>query len=216
MDGSAGTVTELVEESRAVEPIAWDALRERVGDLLTKSAMLVLSGSLPPGGPTDFYGWCVERANVRGVRSIVYATGEPLRNALSRQPFVVKPNRGELAKALNVPVDTDAALRDAIRRVIVMGASWAIVTEGKAGGILSNGEQFWRVLSPQVQAVNPIGSGDSVAAGLAVALARGKTMPDAARLAIACGAANAMTPTAGLVRADNVAALQPKVSVEPW
>src|SRR5512138_29712 len=33
IDRATGQVTEMVEESREVEPIAWDALRERVNDL---------------------------------------------------------------------------------------------------------------------------------------------------------------------------------------
>ena len=45
-----------------------------------------------------------------------------------------------------------------------------------------------------MKAINPIGSGDSLAAGLASAILRGQRMPDAAKLGIACGAANAMTP----------------------
>jgi tagatose 6-phosphate kinase len=216
IDRSSGAVTELVEEGRAVEPIAWESLRERVSDLLSSATMLTLSGSLPPGGPQDFYAYCVAQANQRGTLTIVDATGQPLLQALPHRPFIVKPNRSELAKAMDVPVDTDAALRDAIKRLIALGPKWAVITEGKAGAIVSNGEQFWRVRPPEVKAINPIGSGDSVAAGLAVAILRGQTLPDAARLAIACGAANAITPTAGLVRPDDVAALEPKVSIEAW
>ena len=216
IDRSTGTATELVEESRAVEAIAWEALRERVVDLLKGAKVLVLSGSLPPGGPQDFYGFCVERANRAGVKSIVDATGQPLLGALAHRPMVVKPNRAELARALQVSVDSDGALRDAIKRLIDRGASWAVVTQGKAGAIVSNGQHFWLARSPEVKAVNPIGSGDAVAAGLACAIASGESLPDAARLAVACGAANAMTDRAGFVRKDDVDALAAKVDVQSW
>ena len=43
---------------------------------------------------------------------------------------------------------------------------------------------------------------------------RGQSMPDACRLAIACGAANAMTPKAGHVLPVDVELLEKKVDVE--
>jgi tagatose 6-phosphate kinase len=216
MDRSNDTATELVEEAAEVEKPAWAKLRTRVATLLPKAKVMVVSGSLPPGAPQDFYGYCVNRAAECAVISIVDGSGEPLRLALASKPLVVKPNRSELAKTLDTPIESDAALRDAIKQLIALGPTWAVVTEGKAGAIVSDGGQFWRVLSPQVKAINPIGSGDSLAAGLASAISRGQRLPDAAKLAIACGAANAMTPVAGMVRPDEVAELLERVEVEPW
>src|SRR2546428_9204507 len=93
--------------------------------------------------------------------------------------MVVKPNRSELAKALNVTIESDAALRDAIQQLIAQGPAWAVVSEGKAGAFVSDGQRFWRVRSPAVKAINPIGSGDALAAGLACEKARGGAVPGA-------------------------------------
>jgi fructose-1-phosphate kinase PfkB-like protein len=41
-------------------------------------------------------------------------------------------------------------------------------------------------------------------------------MPDACTLAVACGAANAMTARAGTVRPDDVAELLEKTTIDPW
>ena len=41
-------------------------------------------------------------------------------------------------------------------------------------------------------------------------------MPDAVKLGIACGAANAETMTAGVVDRDRVGELTDRVEVEPW
>ena len=216
MDRSNGTATELVEEAAEVEKPAWGKLRQRVAELLPRAKVLVLSGSLPPGAPGDFYAYCVNRATECAVMSVVDAAGEPLRRALASKPLVVKPNRSELAKTLDAPIESEAAYRDAIRQLVALGPSWAVVTEGKAGAVVSDGEQFWRVRSPKVAAINPIGSGDAVAAGLASAISRGQRLPEAAKLAVACGAANALTPVAGVVRADDVSELIERVEIETW
>ncbi len=216
MDQATHATTELVEESKPVDPPAWEALRSVITSHLRSAKLMVLSGSLPPEGPQDFYRWCVERAAEAGVDAIVDGAGEPLRLSLPARPLVVKPNRSELAKTLGIPIETDAALRDAIKRLIESGPTWAVVTEGKAGAIVSDGRQFWRFRSPAVKAINPIGSGDSLAAGIACGIARGQPMLDACKLGIACGAANAMTITAGVVRPDDVQSLLGQVMVEPF
>jgi tagatose 6-phosphate kinase len=216
MDRSTDVATELVEESREVEKPAWGKLRSRLAELMPRAKVLVCSGSLPPGAPQDFYAFCVNRATECAANAVVDASGEPLRLALASKPFVVKPNRSELAKTLDTPIESDAALRDAVKRLIALGPAWAVITEGKAGAIVSDGEKFWRVHSPQVKAVNPIGSGDALAAGLASAIARGQRMPDAVRLGVACGAANAVTPVAGMVRPDDVADLLHRVELQTW
>jgi len=199
-------VTELVEEAQRVERQAWEQLDAKIDELLPRAKMMVLSGSLPPHAPDDFYARCVRKANGRGVRTIVDASGPPLIAALGARPMIVKPNRAEFTRTFGAS--------EIPPRVSGDGAEWVVVTEGKAGASVSDGKHSWRIGSPQVQAVNPIGSGDAVAAGLAVALVRGQAMPDACRLAIACGAANAMTPKAGHVLPADVELLQQKVDVE--
>jgi tagatose 6-phosphate kinase len=149
--------------------------------------------------------------------SILDAAGEPLRRALAARPDVVKPNRAELRRTLNVSVESDQELRDAMKRLIDAGPQWAIVSAGKAGAVISDGEHFWRVASPAVKAVNPIGSGDALAGGLACAIAeRGESLPHACKLGVACGAANAMTQLAGMVHREDVERLLPQVEVTPW
>jgi len=216
IDQATGATTELVEESKQVDAAAWDALRGTIQSHLRSAKLVVLSGSLPPGAPRDFYRWCIERANESGAAVIVDAAGEPLRLALVAGPMIVKPNRSELAKTLGIAIETDAALRDAIKRLVESGAKWAVITEGKAGAVISDGEQFWRFRAPVVKAINPIGSGDSLAAGIACGIARGQDMLDAVKLGIACGAANAETITAGVVDRDRVRELTDRVEVEPW
>jgi tagatose 6-phosphate kinase len=76
-----------------------------------------------------------------------------------------------------------------------------------------DGERAWRIHSPKIEVVSPIGSGDSFAAGLAAGLMRGEPLYEAARLGAACGAANAATPVAGFVRAEDVERLTQEIRI---
>jgi tagatose 6-phosphate kinase len=71
----------------------------------------------------------------------------------------------------------------------------------------------WVVTPPVVAAVNPIGSGDAMMAGIATALDRGQAMVEAVRFGVACGAANALTATSGEVRRADVMRLLRRVTV---
>ena len=216
IDRSTNHATELVEESKEVEKPAWAKLRTRVAELLPKAKLMVLSGSLTPGAPQDFYAWCINRAHDSAIHSILDAAGEPLNRALASRPLVVKPNRSELARSLDTPIESDAAFRDAIKQLIALGPQWAIVTAGADPVTVSDGDHFWRITPPRVNAISPIGSGDALAAGIASALSRGQKLPDAARLGVACGVANAMTDRAGHLHADEVAQILEQARLEEW
>ena len=211
IDRAGGTATELVEESKAVPAEAYGAVLERLRFRLADADGVLLAGSLTPGGPADFYAAAVVAAKGAGKFVLLDAAGGPLEAALAAKPDVVKPNRAELAATTGVAVDTDAALREAIRQLVARGPGWAVVTAGGGATVVSDGRAFWSVASPKVDVVSPIGSGDSFAAGLLAGVARGQDVPEACRLAVACGAANAMTARAGHVRRVDLHEILPRV-----
>src|SRR5439155_3913058 len=127
-----------------------------------------------------------------GIKVVLDAKGEPLKLALASQPTVVKPNRGELEDTVGATIDSDDSLKDAMRKLIAAGPRWCVVTAGGGKTIVSDGQSFWQLSSPRVPVISPIGSGDSLAAGLTAAIVAGETVPQACRLATAFGAANAL------------------------
>ena len=214
IDESNRSATELIEESKPVEAEHYRALLSRLAELLERAKALVLAGTLPPGAPPRFYADCVSLAGV-SVPVILDARGEPLDWALERRPTVVKINRAELSQTLDAEVDDEDAVRGAMRQMVVRGAQWVVVTAGKRPTYLTDGRRFYTAHTPQVEAVNPIGSGDAFAAGLSAGLTCGQDVPESIPLAIACAAANAMTSDAGHVRREDVDQLVTQVRVQP-
>jgi tagatose 6-phosphate kinase len=214
IDEAAGTQTELVEESRPVTPEDYARLMVIVQRRLPGCRALVLSGSLTPGGPADFYRQCVQYAHELGVVSIVDAQGAPLIEALKARPGLIKPNRSELAATVNRELKNDADVMNAMRELVAAGAGAMVVTAGKAPTLAFDGRRFWRVATPAIQAVNPIGSGDSFTAGLAWQWAAGENLGEAGRWGAAAGAANALTWMAGEVNRADVEKLAQAVRVE--
>jgi 1-phosphofructokinase family hexose kinase len=215
IDRAAETVTELVEETRPVPAEAYEQLLKQLEVNLPRATVLVLSGSLPPQAPPDFYARCTKMADLASIPIVLDTRGEPLRQALAHRPTVVKPNLQELAETVSHPITDDASLRRAILELLDQGPRWAVITNGPHDAIASDSQSFWKITPPKIKPVNPIGSGDAFAAGLAIALAAGDDLPTAARLGTACGAANALSSPPGHARRADIDRLTPTVLISP-
>lgn len=216
VDRSVGTATELIEEPSGVTPPDCDSLLVKVMSLLARATVLVLSGSLATGVPPNFYAACVRAARAAGVASIVDAKGEPLHLALAECPTVVKPNRQELEETTGIGAATPAHLREAVARLVGDTGAWAVITMGADGAVVSDGKNFTRIVVPRITAVSPIGSGDSLAGGMAAGLADRLPIAEAARLGCACAVANALTELAGHVKPDDVDRLRLELVLNPF
>jgi tagatose 6-phosphate kinase len=213
VDHHGGAATEMIEEAAPVRSDDAESLLAKLRELLQHAKVLVLSGRLAPGVGDDFYASCVRLAHEANVWSIVDAVGEPLRLALAERPFLIKPNRAELAATVRAHVvGEDLSLFDAMRHCIGLGAQWIVVTDGGRDSFVSDGTQLFRIPSLPVDVISPIGSGDAFAAGIAVALMRGDDVPVACTLGTACGAANATTALAGHVDRDTVERLANQIA----
>ncbi|MBC8104432.1 MAG: 1-phosphofructokinase family hexose kinase [Cytophagales bacterium] len=208
--------TEIVEEVRPVNSDDIHALRAAARPLIPHARALCLSGSFPEGVPAPFYADLIREANHLGVVTIVDAQNAPLKEALAARPFLVKPNLEEALGTLGLS-RTDDAEADGVRAVTALreaGAEWALVSLGRTGSLLGGEDRFWKVESPKVEAVNAIGSGDSLTAGLVFAhIRRSKPIPEAVVFGTACAAANCLSLTSGVVNPEDVRRLLPQVKI---
>lgn len=227
----SGRVTLLNEPGPAVGPAEWDALLESVtARLAGPSMLLAVTGSLPPGSPSDAYARLVDAAHRAGAFCAIDSTGEPLRLAAQAGADLVCPNLSEAetltragAGADTAPAEQvdeqgpdipDRAVR-AAEALLQLGAGAATVTAGASGVAVA-----WRegaqprsqwLVTPRVAAVNPIGAGDSFLAGLLAAVAAVAAVtqpavdwPAATKQAMAFAASSVENERAGVVDPDRV------------
>ena len=211
---AAGTHTELVEESRPVEAVDFDKLRAVIRRHLPECRAMVMSGTIVTGGPTNLYFEYTGLAENADVFSVVDAQGKALLEALPAKPGLVKPNWTELAATLGLKLDSDADVRKAMRELCERGAQRVVVTSGKGATLAFDGKMFWRIMTPRIEPVNPIGSGDAFTAGLVSRLLRGDDLGEACRWGSAAGAANALTSMPGEVNREDVERLVEQIQVQ--
>lgn len=204
-------ITELVEETRALRAHEVKRVRREFEQRLRRATMIVFMGSVPKGCGDRFYETLGRAASKRGLPVIVDAQGPQLMNCLRVRPYLVRINRHELAAATGRDCRATRHTLLAARELLRLGARHAVISDGEHGVIAVGPNTHWRFQPPRVKTVNPVGSGDAMLAGMVMALSRGKTLPEAVRLGIACGAANALTETSGVVRRADAMKLLPRV-----
>jgi 1-phosphofructokinase family hexose kinase len=188
LDRATGTITELVENGRPLEPDELDAFRTAYAEEAAGAEVVVLIGSLPAQTPHSFYRELLLRTPCPAVLDF---RGEGLLGVLDLKPYVVKPNREELARTVGRPLDTDDALLGAMRELNRRGAAWAVVTQGPGPVFVTSADGAWRLHPPPAAPlVNPIGSGDALAATIAWATRAGRPLLDAVRLGLAAAGQN--------------------------
>lgn len=193
LDRATGRTTELVENAGPVTAEELATFSSVFSQAAAAAELVVLTGSLPAGTPETFYRDLISRSSTAaGTRVLLDARGPELLAALERRPFLVKPNREELAKTVGRPLATESELLDAMRWINERGAEWVIVSAGRdALWARSHAGQCFRLEPLSVETVNPIGCGDCLTAGIAWGLSTGHDLVASLKLGIAAAAENA-------------------------
>jgi 1-phosphofructokinase family hexose kinase len=201
LDDRTGTLTEFYERGLTVDAEGWATVEEVFAQELVddpSGSLVVLAGSLPPGAPVDAYARLTLVAARAGARTVVDADRSALDEALSAGPWLVKVNAREAAAAAGTTGSDEPDVLAAARALHARTAGAVLVTRGPDGAVvIDEAGGAWRVGAPPERGRYPVGSGDSLLAGLLVALGSGHPLPEAARRGASVAAANALCPGQG-------------------
>jgi 1-phosphofructokinase family hexose kinase len=193
------------------------ALVARVEQALAEPGVeaLTLSGSSPATATHELYSDLIGVARARRVPVFLDTYGPALEAIWGIWPMVIQLNRREAAGRLRKPSATDddvlGLLHDWRRRGVALG----VVTDGPGPVLIQHEGRRYRAEPPAIEVVNPIGSGDSLLAGLVDGWLAGRDPEWVVRHAIACASANASVWDAGAVDPETVARLESQIRLEP-
>ncbi|MVU81742.1 hexose kinase [Nocardia sp. ET3-3] len=202
-----GTTTKINEPGTPLTAVERNALADLLVELSRDASWVVLSGSLPPAVPTDWYVELVRglRGPDGGIRVAVDTSDGPLlalaEHFDSAAPHLIKPNAEELAQLTGGDPDElhdpNAAAR-AAAVLVARGVETVLATLGAAGAVLVTADGAWHATAPAIKARSTVGAGDSALAGYLLADLDRATPQDRLRHAVAYGSAAAALPGTGL------------------
>lgn len=205
--------TEILEPGPEISETEKQNFFQKYIELIEEAEVIVASGSVPRNVEKNYYRSLIELANHKNKKFLLDTSGDLLLEGIKGKPFFIKPNKDEIEAIRGKEIKNEQDAIDEIKNFQKMGISFVVISLGAKGSIAGYDGKFYRVIVPKIRAVNPVGSGDSYVAGIAIGLHRGYSIEDTLKLAAACGTANALEKETGFVKEEVVNDLINKIDV---
>jgi tagatose 6-phosphate kinase len=186
-----GTSTAVFEPSQRVSVSAVHELSRKISSFAGKSAWIACSGSSVGYESDDIFYEAILAAHKAGAKSILDSYGNALTLGLKAIPTLIKPNRQEYERTFGMPINNEDDVRKALDKWRGAGVKYVVLTDGGKPAYAASDDGVWKVTVPPVPSVNPVGSGDSMVAGMLYGLTKEWDFERCLRFGAAAGAANA-------------------------
>lgn len=196
-----GTITKINEPGPSLSADELDAITDAVLAATEAADWVAACGSLPPGVADDYYARLCRRLVSAGIRVAVDTSGPALLAAVAAGPTVIKPNREELAEAVDAPLRSVGEAVEAAQVLRSKGAHDVLVSLGSDGALLVSERG---VVSGDAHVAEPrstVGAGDALLAGY---LAAGADGPAALAEGLAWAAAAVALPGSRMPAPDQI------------
>lgn len=192
IEESHGRMTELNERGAPVREKDLSEVEASIERVADDADWLVLSGSLPPGAPSDYYGQLGARYRDR-LSVALDAEGDALALGLQAHPALIKPNLSEMETLLGRPLRSPDAWYQACAELQQQGVERVVLSLGEQGAVFAGtiDEGVYWAKSRPVTVKSLAGCGDIMLAATIQGMSRRWSWRDIARFATAAATAAA-------------------------
>lgn len=95
-----------------------------------------------------------------------------MREGLKAKPTMIKPNQEELEDLLGVEIKNREDLILAGKKLVSQGIPYVVISLGAKGALMICEDRIYHGKPPELDAVNPVGCGDSMVGAFAAAFCR--------------------------------------------
>src|SRR5436309_2831732 len=214
-----GEVTEILEPGGVITHSEWSEFQQVCAgafQLAASKKIAVISGSLPPGVPTEACAALVSSAQSANCLAFVDSSGLPLSKALGAGPDLVKVNREEAEFVTQVAIRDPISAAQAARKLLDLGANSAAISLGERGlvGVRKHDRIAIHAWTNPLRPKSTVGCGDAALAGLVFAAAAERSFEQSLALAVACGTSNCMAALPGRIVREDVSRTEQGVHIE--
>ncbi len=203
------TVTEIVEESPAVDNGTEKMIMDLYKNLLNKTENVIIAGSKASGFSDKIFPEMVKLAKFSGKTVILDYRGKDLLNSIPHKPDIIKVNFPEFVSTFfpdfsigehEENPELKAIVKEKMRELFSAYGIRTILTRGAMPVLfIDRNAKIKEEGIHAVKTVNTIGCGDAVTAGIAFKLNEDENLEEAVRFGIKCGSKNAALLRPGVI-----------------
>ena len=189
-----GKQTEILEAGPTISSAEREEFINKLDQISEGCKVISMSGSLPKGLDSSFYEDIIAFGKKKGIFVAVDTSGQTLKDVVNAKikPDLIKPNETEVADLLGEEI-TKHNIKDALKKAPLSEIEYVIVSLGSDGAVVKAGDRIFKASVPRVEAVNPVGSGDSSLAGAVYAISKDKKPEEVIKTSMTCGLLNVLT-----------------------
>ena len=207
-------LTEINDKGENVSLEKQQELLSILGELSPKANVVVISGSLPKGVDSSYYGELVKAVDKK-VRIIVDTEKENMISAINdRELFMAKPNLKELEAFSDTTITSKKDVVNACRKYIDKGVRYVLVSLGAGGAVLTDGSNSYYCKSANVAVNSTVGAGDSMISATCIGLVNDLPDSEILKMAVSAGTAAVTTSGTNLFYKDKYLEIYKKLKVE--
>lgn len=204
LDESGGQQFRFTMPGPSLSEHEWQECLNQIEKLSGETDYLAVSGSLPEGVPMEFLGHLARMSNRHDMKLVVDTSGDALKHALDQGVYLIKPNMRELQDIVGRKIENESQQNDVVQEIVNSGKAQVVVLSlGAAGVLLATSEGIRRLRAPSVTIKSKVGAGDSMVAGIVLALAQDRGIDEAVLFGLAAGTAAVMTEGSQLCRKED-------------
>lgn len=210
-----GNQTEILEKGPKITTTEENDFIEKLDEITKGCDYINVSGSLPNGLNASFYERIIAYAKEKNKFISVDTSGKNLESIINAgvKPDLIKPNESEIGDVLKTEVSKDN-LVDILLREPFKDIRYIIASMGKDGAIVKIDNKVYKANVPEVEAINPVGSGDSSLAGAIYAISKDKDDIDIIKTSMTCGLLNVLNKEIAHINMDDFDKYYEQIEVE--
>ena len=188
---------------------AFDAIVEKIDE----STAVVLTGSVPPGVPADFYYKLILEIKRRGKIAILDADKDLFREGIKACPDYIKPNRSGLQRLTGRELNTLGEIVGAAKELVAGGIGHVCVSMGADGAILCDKTGVVYSMGAAIEVRGVQGAGDSLVAGMCMAIQQKLDLANTLRYAVAVANGSLILEGTKMCTRENFDFMLPRIDV---
>ncbi|MGN1060124.1 MAG: 1-phosphofructokinase family hexose kinase [Candidatus Coproplasma sp.] len=182
-------LTEIDDEASEISAENAEELINTVAELSKQCCAVVISGNCPESLDDGYMERLISALDKNALK-IVDTNGKDLNRLIKYGVDLVKPNLEEMQDALQIKITDLESLKTACKLVVKAGAKRVLLSLGKQGAVIYDGNKTLYCTSLNVAMNSTAGAGDAMAAAAAKALVCGEDSEGILRSGVAAGTAS--------------------------